>query len=166
MIFQVALGQNKVDVDVDARKVKSQDSIIQNLYQVISGAKGEKRDWELFRFLFLPEARLIPTGRKAEGGFGSRFLSVDEYIETSGAWLEENGFFEKEISRRIETYGSVSHVFSTYESFRNPDDTEPFMRGINSIQLFFDGERWWIVNIFWMPESEEFPIPKQYDQKQ
>ena len=36
------------------------------------------------------------------------------------------------------------------------------MRGINSIQLMNDGERWWIINIFWMQESEEHPIPEAY----
>jgi len=36
------------------------------------------------------------------------------------------------------------------------------MRGINSIQLFFDGERWWIVNIYWQHENADAPIPPQY----
>jgi hypothetical protein len=36
------------------------------------------------------------------------------------------------------------------------------MRGINSIQLFNDGNRWWIVNIYWQQESAEDPIPDMY----
>jgi len=27
------------------------------------------------------------------------------------------------------------------------------MRGIKSIQLFNDGKRWWIVNIYWTQET-------------
>jgi len=36
------------------------------------------------------------------------------------------------------------------------------MRGINSIQLFYDGSRWWIVSIYWQQESPEYPIPEKY----
>ena len=49
--------------------------------------------------------------------------------------MENNGFFEHEISRTVETFGSISQVFSTYESRRRADDEKPFARGINSIQL-------------------------------
>jgi hypothetical protein len=36
------------------------------------------------------------------------------------------------------------------------------MRGINSIQLWNDGKRWWIVNIFWQSETPDNPIPEKY----
>ncbi|MCI0444796.1 hypothetical protein L0152_16510 [bacterium] len=51
---------------------------------------------------------------------------------------------------------------STYESRRNADDPKPFMRGINSFQLLFDGNRWWVINVMWQHESEEFPIPSRH----
>ena len=146
-------------------KVSSQDSIIHNLYKVISGDKGQQRDWDLFRYLFVPDARLIPTGLKQDGGFGIRSLSVEEYIETSGNWLVENGFFENEIARQSNSYGSIAQVFSSYESFRTKEDAEPFMRGINSIQLFYDGDRWWITTIFWMTEVPAYPLPESFDHK-
>ena len=41
-------------------------------------------------------------------------------------------------------------------------DRKPFMCGINSIQLFYDGARWWIVSIYWQHESPKHPIPKNY----
>jgi hypothetical protein len=76
--------------------------------------------------------------------------------------FEENGFYEKEIERRTEQFGQIAHVWSTYESRHSPDDPEPFMRGINSIQLFNDGSRWWIVNIYWQQETPTDPIPPAY----
>ena len=79
-----------------------------------------------------------------------------------GQWLEENGFYEIEISREVDTFGNVIQVFSTYESYYSKKDTAPFMRGINSIQLLNDGERFWVVNIYWTNESEKNPIPEQY----
>jgi hypothetical protein len=77
-------------------------------------------------------------------------------------FFKENGFYEKEIARRTEQFGNIAHVWSIYESRHNKNDPEPFMRGINSIQLFNDGKRWWIVNIYWQQESAENPIPQKY----
>ena len=76
--------------------------------------------------------------------------------------LEEQGVFEKEIARRTETFGNIAHVFSTYEVRRKAEDKEPFIRGINSIQLMNDGKRWWIVTVFWEAERPDNPLPKKY----
>ncbi len=143
-------------------KVQSLDSTLETLYGVISGEKGETRNWELFKYLFRPEAKLIPTGKNKEGITGTRYMSPDGYIEASGQWLLDNGFFEKEINRVVHTFGNITQVFSTYESFKSEADTKPFMRGINSIQLLNDGKRWWVVNIFWTQETKENPIPTAY----
>lgn len=144
------------------KKVQTIDSTIQTLYKVISGEKGETRNWELFRFLFHSDAKLIPSGNNRQGAVGVRYMTTDQYIEASGKWLIENGFFEKEISRKIDQFGNIAQVFSTYESFKSAKDQKPFMRGINSIQLYYDGNRWWILNVFWQGETQEHPIPKKY----
>ena len=143
-------------------KVQTLDSTISNLYAVISGEKGEARDWELMRYLFHPDAKLIPSRKNKEGVYQADYMTVDQYIEVGGSWLIENGFFEKEIHRTENTFGNITQVFSTYESFRSAKDKTPFMRGINSIQLLNDGNRWWIINIYWTQETEENPIPKTY----
>ena len=143
-------------------KVQSLDSTIETLYAVISGEAGEKRDWELFNYLFVEEAQLIPSGPNQEGEIEYRVMSPAQYVESSGAWLEKNGFFEKEIYRVTETFGSVTHIFSTYESYRSESDEQPFTRGINSIQLLNDGNRWWVVSIYWTGERKELPIPSKY----
>ncbi|WP_424963688.1 hypothetical protein [Ekhidna sp.] len=143
-------------------KVQTLDSTIETLYVVISGEAGEKRNWELFNYLFTADARLIPSGPNESGVISYRVMSPDQYVETSGVWLEKNGFFEKEIYRVTEKFGSVVHVFSTYESYRSESDKEPFTRGINSIQLMKDKNRWWVVNIYWTGEREDNPIPEKY----
>ena len=143
-------------------KVKTLDSTVETLYAVISGEKDVERDWELFKFLFKPNAKLIPSGKNSEGEIKVRFMSPNDYIKGSGKWLVENGFFEKEIHRKVEVFGNIAHVFSTYESFKSEKDKKPFMRGINSIQLLNDGERWWVINIYWTQETESNPIPKKY----
>lgn len=141
--------------------VTSLDNIMAALYDVISGDKGVERDWSRFKNLFVEEARLIPSGKR-DGNFGYRIMTPDDYIEGPGKWLVENGFHEVEINRATEEYGSLVHVWSTYESYRSKTDTEPFMRGINSIQLMNDGERWWILQIYWLGETEEVQLPEKY----
>jgi hypothetical protein len=111
--------------------------------------------------LFAPGARLIPTGFNS-GKAVVRAMTPDEYASATGANLERNGFFEREISRTGETFGAISHRFSTYESRRKADDAQPFARGINSIQLSNDGTRWWIVTVYWQGERPDSPIPAQY----
>ena len=142
--------------------VASIDAIMEALYDVISGPAGQARDWDRFKSLFIPEARLIPSGQGPNGQVGYQVWSPDEYAAAAGAQLEANGFFEVEIARRTERFGTVAHSFSTYESRSNADDPDPFSRGINSIQLLHDGERWRIVTIFWNAERPDLTIPDAY----
>jgi hypothetical protein len=83
-------------------------------------------------------------------------------VERSGTVIQRDGFVEAEIGRVTEDYGLIAHAFSSYASFRSRADTEPFARGINSFQLMNDGERWWVVSVFWQQESPSFPIPDRY----
>jgi hypothetical protein len=142
--------------------VESIDAIIAALYDVISGPAGQKRDWARFHSLFVPGARLIPTGRTQQGEVRHRMWSPEEYVTNAGANLEERGFFEAEIGRTTDQFGNVAHVFSAYDSKRTLADAEPFARGINSIQLLHDGTRWWVVSIFWDSERADNPIPARY----
>ena len=151
---------------VNPADFESIDAIIMAAYDSISGPPGE-RDWNRVRSLFMPGARLIPTAKNAgEISLGGRIaphlLDADGFIERIRDHVEKNGFFEREIARRTEQFGQIAHVWSTYESRHDSDDPEPFMRGINSIQLFDDGNRWWILSIYWQHESAEHPLPKKY----
>ena len=142
--------------------VASIESIVAAVYDVISGPAGQKRDWDRFASLFHPSARLVPTGRRPDGTLVARAISPQQYAQGSGPMLERDGFFEKEIARTVEQFGTIAHVFSTYETRRATSDPTPFMRGINSIQLFNDGARWWVMSIYWAQEGPENPIPAKY----
>ena len=140
------------------------EAIMAATYDVISGAAGKKRDWDRERSLFYPGARLIPTRKTAtnENELAPQIMDVDGFIARVEPLFEKDGFYEREIARRTEQFGQIAHVWSTYESRHDPSDREPFMRGINSIQLFYDGDRWWIVSIYWQHESTACPIPNKY----
>jgi hypothetical protein len=154
---------NKLLRKANPADVASIDAIIAAAYDGISGPAAEKRDWNRERSLYFPDARLIPTA-KAGGDvdLAPQILDIDGFIARVEPYFEESGFYEKEIARRTEQFGRLAQVWSTYESRHDPADPEPFMRGINSIQLFNDGNRWWIVNIYWQQENDEDPIPEKY----
>ncbi len=142
------------------KDVTSPEAITAALYSVISGDAGQPRDWDRFRNLFKPESRMIPT-RKSDGGeLTVKSLTAEEYITlfTSRA---STGFFERELHRESESYGTLTHVFSTYETREKKEGTAT-NRGVNSIQLFNDGKRYYIITVFWCAESLGFPLPEKY----
>jgi hypothetical protein len=150
-------------VEANSADVSSIDAIMKAVYDVISGDKDKKRDWDRFRSLFYTDARLIPSGKNAQTGvIGARSLSAEDYVKRAEPAMAKEGFFERELARRVDTYGNIAHVFSTYESRHNAADKTPFARGINSFQLLNDGKRWWVLTIFWQAETPETPIPKKY----
>ena len=163
IVFQTIMAQKMEMKEATAADVSSIDAIMKAVYDVISGDAGQKRDWDRFRSLFHKDARLIPSGKNPTTGIvGARAFTLEEYIERSSPFMEKEGFFEKEMARRVDSYGNIAQVFSTYQSFHKADDKKPFARGINSFQLLFDGKRWWVVTIYWQGETPETPIPKQY----
>lgn len=143
--------------------VKSMDSIIAAVYDVISGPAGQKRDWDRFQSLFIPGARLIPTFKRPPDApvFSTRVLSPEEFATNSQRAVQTQAFYEKEVARHVEQWGNIAQVFSTYESRHAPGD-QPFQRGINSFQLLNDGQRWWVVTIYWQGETKDVPIPPEF----
>jgi hypothetical protein len=158
---------NNVDASIQdndyASKLKTIDQTIESLYGVISGGKNEARDWDFLRYLFHPEAKLIASGKRKDGSIGARYLSIEDYIESSGQWMLENGFYEREMKREVQQFGHIAQVFSSYECFHSLEEEKPFMRGINSIQLMYTGNRWQVMNVYFTQESEDNPIPEKYD---
>jgi hypothetical protein len=137
--------------------VNSLDSILKAIYDVISGPAGD-RDWNRFRSLFVPEARLTSATRKDGGPV--RVLDVEGYARGAGGYFKAHAFYEGAISNRIQKFGNIAQVFSSYASRTAPNE-KPFARGVNSIQLFNDGTRWWVLSILWDEESPANPLPPE-----
>ena len=117
------------------------------LYNVISGPAG-RRDWNVMKALFAPNARLMSV--RKDGTFN--VMTPDEYIERAKPYFDQNGFFERPVSNRIERFRDIVHVFSRYESRHASNDAAPFARGVNSFQLVRIGNDWKIVTILWQEE--------------
>jgi len=141
---------------VNPSDVKSIDSILTALYAVISGPAGD-RDWNHFRSLFAKDARLT-SDTKESADHPARLMSPDEYITLAGGYFKSHAFYENAIVNKVDRFGNIAQVFSSYES-RNAPNEKPFARGINSIQLFYDQNRWYVLSILWDEETPTNPLP-------
>jgi hypothetical protein len=143
--------------------IATPQAIVDAVYASISGPKDQPRDTNRLRSLFIPDARLIPTIQAKDSDHADAApLTIDQYIARSSGGMMKAGFFEHSIHNEMEQFGNIVQIWSTYESRRNADDPKPFARGINSFQLLKDGNRYWVVNIYWGSESPAHPIPSKY----
>jgi hypothetical protein len=166
-IFALILFFCFSDVRVSAQSDhETPEKLVAAVYDVISGEAGKQRDWDRFRSLFHPSARMIATGRNPNtGAMNASALTTEDYISRTNEMFLRDGFIEREIKNRTERFGNIVHVFSSYEAFRTVKDEKPFLRGVNSFQLIFDGKRWWVVTILWQAEDKDTPLPKNLDRR-
>lgn len=144
--------------------VASPEAIIEAAYAAIAREPNQSPDWDRFRSLFLPGARLVPNVEQTQGEF--RVMTPEDFIVwANGLWDIEDpddpGFVEEQVAITVERYGDIAHAFSTYQS-RFYGSEEVLGLGINSFQLVQNGGRWWIAGIVWDDESGAGPIPPRY----
>jgi len=146
----------------------SPEAIVAALYASVSHAPDASPNWERMRAIFLPVGMLVPPRKPDEAiftvvdvdGFEERFKKSVAAAKEKGTG--PTGFYEKELSRRTDCFGNICQIFSTYESRHTESDAQPFVRGINSIQLVRDDERWWIASVIWDTERTGSAIPQSY----
>jgi len=158
-------AKNPSDVD-------TVDHLIASLYDVISGPAGKPRDWDRFRSLFLPDGRLgvvrpespaSPAAKDAPARKGDAiFLTPDMYVQRDDPYFKAHGFFERSIANRVEEFGNLIEVWSTYESRHEEKDSQPFTRGVNSIQIVHAQGRFWVASILWDDERPGLTLPEKY----
>lgn len=147
----------------DSADVASPEAIVTAIYDVISGPASQARDWDRFRSLFLPGARLLFSQTTRSGQERLHTATVEEFIQIAGPNYQQGaGFWERDVSHRIDRFGNVAHVFTTYESRFSGPDGPVEARGINSVQLVRHQGRWWVANIAWDTERPGNPIPAEY----
>ena len=140
-----------------AADVASVDGVVKAYYDVISGPAGEPRQWSRDRSLYIPDLRFVATGVAKEGPY-ARVMDHQAFVDGSDSAMVHDGFFEREIHRVSRAYGNIVQVFSTYEEHRTADGPVQG-RGVNALQLFWDGKRWWVASAIWFEEDAAHPIP-------
>ncbi len=146
-------------IEADPKDVASIDGIIKAFYETISGGKNVPRQWSRDRTLYTPDIRFVAMSEQ-NGKIRASVMDHTNYVNSSNDFFVAEGFTEREINRVVRRFGNIAHVFSTYEF--TTEDKKIKGRGVNSIELFWDGSRWWISAVAWDEERAGNPIPKEF----
>lgn len=160
-VAATAQAPPRVDVPtIPARPedVATLDGIVAAFYDAISGPAGQPRQWARDRSLYVPGVRFVATGYGPEGEREARALDHQAFVDAADSALVAEGFYETEIHRVTRHVNDIAHVWSTYEMRHTPDGPV-FGRGVNSLELYWDGTRWWIAAAVWIDEAPSHPIP-------
>jgi hypothetical protein len=139
--------------------VSTIDGIIKAFYETVSGGRGVPRQWSRDKTLYMPDMRFVAMSEQG-GKIRASVMNHNQYVNNTNEFLVAEGFQERELSRTVRKFGNIAHVFSTYEF--STEDGKTKGRGINSIELFWDGARWWIAAAAWDEERPGNPIPKEF----
>lgn len=156
-------GLQKIDIPTVAPRpedVGSIDGMIKAWYDIVTVPKGSRPDWARDHSLYTPETRFLSVGQDKNGKLRGTIFDHVMYASGVGPQIAKEGFYESEIHRVTQQFGRTAHVLSTYES-RRTKDGPVIARGVNSIELFNDGSRWWITYAQWDEERPGNPLPKE-----
>ncbi len=140
---------------------RTPQTLVQALYEIVSGPAGARKDWERMYTLFAPGALVTATSHGVSG-FLAAPQTARQFAALNDRLLGHRGFFEREVAQQVHPYGHLAHVYSSYETRDRPDGPVR-VRGVNSLQLLHDGTRWCILSITWDAETPAHPIPAALD---
>jgi hypothetical protein len=140
--------------------VQTIDGVMRAYYEIVSGPAGSVPDRARDEFLHHPDALIGMPVRDSSGAESLVTMSLAGFYERVGG-ARDVAFYEWELSRRVERFGMIAHVWSTYAASDRPGGP-PRERGINSIQLYFDGARWWVMGWIYDRERPGKSIPATY----
>lgn len=151
-------------VEANPSDVSTIDGIVKAFYEVISGAPGAQRQWARDKTLYAPDVRFVAMS-KENGKVRAGLMNHNAYVNSSNEFFVKEGFVEREIGRTVRQFGNIANVFSAYE-WETTGEKKEKGRGVNSIELYNDGTRWWISAVSWDEERADNPIPKEMLKKQ
>lgn len=155
---------NHVEVPtIEARSsdVSTIDGVMKAFYEVISGPAGQPRQWSRDRTLYMPDIRFVSMSEDKSGNAKAQVITHQQFVDMADPAMVKDGFYETEINRITQSFGHIAHIFSTYE-MRTKTGGPVIGRGINSLELFYDGKRWWIASVCWDDERPDNPIIPDY----
>lgn len=128
---------------------RTPEGLIRALYDMVSFGPGPEPDWNMFRPVFLPDALLVTAPGRTRP---MQSMDVDGFIDDwksffRQAGLEEKGFSETIAALDVTEFGGLAHAFVIFEPLVGGTDRSRLVRGLDSIELAWDGTRWWIAAI-------------------
>jgi hypothetical protein len=123
------------------------DETLREMYAVISFPEGGEPDWEEMKRVFHRQARFTRITPE-----GIDYFDLQSFQAMAMEMLDRGvytAFFEEEIARRMQIFGSMAHVLSAYQTKRSADAASYLARGVNSIQLLWEGSSWRVLSLLW-----------------
>jgi len=150
--------------DPPVEAVAAVDRTLEALYRSFCFDAGGQADWDGMRSLFADGASFVAP---IHDGGTPRAVRADEFVRDFRTWIADSefgrtGLHERIVRARIDLFGTIAHAFVTFEGFVPPDG-EVTTRGVDSIQLVKDGERWLVASFSTQYESENAPLPARFE---
>jgi hypothetical protein len=141
-------------------KISDDDELAMTLtamYAAISFPEGGEPEWNRMNAVFHRSARFTRITPEGVDHFDlESFQAMAMEMLDRGVYT---CFFEKEIARTAQVFGSFAHVLSAYETKRSPDAASYLTRGVNSIQLLRSGAATWqVLSLLWDEETTTAPL--------
>jgi hypothetical protein len=152
--------QNTMFAQVDTISVKSIEGITNRMLELISGEVGEERNWDKFRNLFLPTAQMTSTSKSKDGKTRVSVMNLEEFVRNIGPLYARDGFEEYAIGLSINEFNGIANVFQSYYCKNLIGTYEE--RGVNSYQLIYKDDRWWIAHTMFTNETSDTALPDKF----
>jgi hypothetical protein len=162
LLLAITISSKAQQTTRSSQDVASVEAIAAAGLRIISGPKGQARDMEAFKALFLPNAQVGGVFYKNDSSF-VRITTVEQFAKRNGPAYSNMGFYENQLALHVERYGNIATAFQIYETrLGSKDDGKVEDRGVNTYQLVYDQGRWWIASLLFTPETAKFPLTKEH----
>lgn len=109
--------------------------------------------------LFTPTARFVSVNPKAPEGRQVRSTNVEQFIRGIGPLYARDGFEEYALGTEVNEFNGIASVFQAFYCKNLIGTYEN--RGVNSYQLVFADDRWWITYCSFSNETEDSKLPAE-----
>jgi len=133
---------------------------IDRFLSFLSFSDSSKMQVDSLSTVFSKDAKLVANfGRQPFIFNVQQFMDNFRNSVRSG---QVNSSIEKELLRKVDVFGKIAHVLSTYELTSNGKDGKIVRRGLNSIQLLKQDGKWFIWSVVWDRENNDLKLPSKY----
>lgn len=138
----------------DVEAASNPASLAKEMLRLISAGND---DWEAFRDLFVPTVHFTVVSESAAQGMNARSFALEDFVRLFKSSADRS-FVETQLKAQIDEYNGIAHVWQTYEVDVNGSTNQ----GVNSIQMIYHHDRWWIANVNWANNTNGVPLPEKY----
>lgn len=157
----------------DVRAIRAS---IDALYAAFCFEPGGQPDWNAQRAAFLPGAIALPPIAR---GRAARATDIDGFLADfahaiAAEPIGRTGFHERVLHARIDLFGGIAHAWVAFEGLVPPAGVDAAggsaaaermrTRGLDSLQLVRDGQRWLVLSFSTQYASAEQPLPARFAQ--